>query len=164
MFIKLTRSLQDPEVCLWLLSTSGSFKNTCHALGVRMTRKKLSCSCSMLFWLVFLCATTVYGLNRISEPNLKAVNFAKSIEGRKLNGSVIKEIEVDSDSVCRLKCVEEERCQSYNFGVTENPAGRFVCQLSDADRFVGLVNFTEDDDFKYRGMQVMFGSSIFFQE
>ena len=117
----------------------------------------------MLFWLVFLCATTVYDLNRISEPNLKAVNFAKSIEGGKLNGSVIKEIEVDSDSVCRLKCVEEERCQSYNFGATENPAGRFVCQLSDADRFVGLVNFTEDDDFKYRGMQVMFGNSIYFK-
>ena len=129
-----------------------------------MTRDKLLCNCIMPFWLLFLCATIVYGMNRISEPNLKAVNFAKSIAGRKLSGSVIKEIEVDSEGVCRLECVEEERCQSYNFGVTENPAGRFVCQLSDADRFVGLVNFTEDDDFKYRGMQVMFGCSIFFKE
>ena len=114
----------------------------------------------MPFWLVFLSATTAYGMNRISQPNLKAVNFAKSIEGRKLNGSVIKQIEVDSEGVCRLECVEEERCQSYNFGIIENPAGRFVCQLSDSDRFVGLVNFTKDDDFKYRGMQVMFGNSI----
>lgn len=92
--------------------------------------------------------------SRISRSGLKAVNFAKEIEGRRLNGSVIKEVEVDSESSCRLMCVKEERCQSYNFGATKNKAQRYKCQLSDSDRFVGLANFTEDQRFKYRGIKV----------
>ena len=96
----------------------------------------------------------VYGTSRISLPYLEAVNFAPAKEGRKLNGSVIKETEVDSEISCQFECVEEERCQSYNFGSTRNNAGRFKCQLSDSDRFAGLVNFTEDKDFKYGGLQV----------
>ncbi|KAL9982262.1 hypothetical protein ACROYT_G004287 [Oculina patagonica] len=86
-------------------------------------------------------------------PDLEAANFADAIEGRKLNGSLIKEMEVESESSCQFECVEEERCQSYNFATTKNDAGRFKCQLSDSDRFVGLVNFTEDKDFKYGGLQ-----------
>ncbi|KAL9982271.1 hypothetical protein ACROYT_G004297 [Oculina patagonica] len=102
-----------------------------------------------------VCAAVycVYGISRISEPDFKAVNFAKAIAGQKLNGSVIKEVEIESESSCRLECVEEERCQSYNFGTTKNDAGRFKCQLSDSDRFSGHVNFTEDQGFIYRGLQ-----------
>ena len=96
----------------------------------------------------------VHGISRISEPGFKAVNFAKAIEGHKLNGSTIKEKKVDSESSCRLECVEEERCQSYNFGTTRNNAGKFKCQLSDSDRFYGHVNFTKDQYFIYRGLQV----------
>ena len=96
----------------------------------------------------------VYGISRISEPGLKAVNFAKAIEGKKLNGGMIKETEVDSEGFCRLECVEEERCKSYNFGGTKNNSKTFTCQLSDSDRFVDGVNFIEDEYFRYRGMQV----------
>ncbi|KAL9982283.1 hypothetical protein ACROYT_G004309 [Oculina patagonica] len=107
----------------------------------------------MHLWILTLICTAVHGISRISPPGFKAVNFARAIEGRKLNGSVIKEVEVESESSCRLECVEEERCQSYNFATTKNEAGRFKCQLSDSDRFFGHVNFTEDENFSYRGIK-----------
>ena len=108
----------------------------------------------MHLWMLTLVCTAVYGTSRISEPDLKAVNFAEAIEGRKLNGSVIKEIEVDSESSCQLECLDEERCQSYNLGTTKDNSEKFKCQLSDSDRFVGFVNFTEDEGYIYRGLQV----------
>ena len=103
--------------------------------------------------LTFVC-TAVQSKSRISMPDMKAVNFAEAKAGHKLNGSVINEIEVDTESSCQSICVEEERCQSYNFGSTRNNAGRFKCQLSDSDRFSGHVNFTKDQDYIYRGLQV----------
>ena len=104
----------------------------------------------MHLWLFFLAATAayVYGTSRISEPGLEAVNFVATIHGRKLTGNVIKEMEVDSENDCSFACVQEENCRSYNFGKTKN-----TCQLSDSDRFVGAVNFTEDENFTYVGIQ-----------
>lgn len=52
-------------------------------------------------------------------PNVKAVNFAKEMRGRRLNGSVIRELEVDSEGSCRLQCVEENGCRVCR--VTLNP-------------------------------------------
>ena len=45
--------------------------------------------------IIFLLCVVVYGVRRISEPDLKAVNFADKIKGHKLNGSIIGEVEVD---------------------------------------------------------------------
>ena len=106
-------------------------------------------------WVICFLCTAVCGISRISQPGLKAVNFAQPIEGWKLNGSVISEKEVDSESSCRLECVEDERCKSFNFGSKKNNAGRYICQLSDSDRFVGHINFTEAADFRYRGIKVI---------
>ena len=109
----------------------------------------------MNLWIsLVLVSATVYGKSRISVP--KAVNSAKALEGRKLNGGVINELEVDSEIACQFECVEEERCHSYNFGTTKNQAEKFKCQLSESDRFVGHANFTENDNFKYRGVLVIF--------
>ena len=71
---------------------------------------------NMNIWLLLFLGTAVYGKSRISQPGFQAVNFAKAIEGRKLNGSLINETEVDSEMSCQFKCVKEMRCQSYNFG------------------------------------------------
>ena len=107
----------------------------------------------------------MFGISRISQPGLRAVNFAKTIAGYKLNGSVIKEIKVDSERSCQVACVREEACQSYNFGPTrptnstntkKKSAKRFICQLSNSDRFVGFANFAEDKEFIYKGRQVNF--------
>ena len=74
-----------------------------------------------LQWLLaFVILTSVNGVARKIKPNCKALNFAKEIRGRRLNGSVIREIEVDSEGSCRLQCVEENGCLSYNFEPNEN--------------------------------------------
>lgn len=106
--------------------------------------------------MVVLVCTAVCGISRISEYDLLAVNFAKKIPGRKLNGKVIKEIEVKSEDFCAFACVEENRCLSYNFGTIKDDAKRFRCELSDSDRFTGFVNFTKDGNFNYTGLQVFF--------
>lgn len=114
----------------------------------------------MHLWVLTLVYTTVYGISRISRPDLKAVNFAKVIAGYKLNGSVTKEIEVDSERLCQVECVSAEKCQSYNFGptndtnTTKKTDEKFMCQLSDSDRFLGFANFTVDKEFIYKGRQV----------
>ena len=105
--------------------------------------------------LIVFFVTTVHSTSRISAPEFRAVNFAQAKERRKLNGSVIKQVDVMSEDECSLQCVGDERCLSYNFGNTRNESGTFVCELSDSDRFFGFGNFTEDDNFTYRGMQVI---------
>ena len=57
---------------------------------------------NMNLWIFNLVCSAVYGINRISEPDLKAVSFAEKIAGQKLNGSLIKEIDVDLESSCQL--------------------------------------------------------------
>ena len=106
-----------------------------------------------LLWLL-LFDTAVYGISRISESGLEAVNYAKAIEGMKLNGSVIKEVEVDLELSCQFECVAEQRCMSYNFGADKNNAKKFMCQLSDSDRIIDRGNFIKDERFRYRGIQV----------
>ncbi|XP_073227534.1 microfibril-associated glycoprotein 4-like [Porites lutea] len=113
----------------------------------------------MLECILLVFVTTVCGISRISETDFKAVNFAVAKEGRKLNGNVIKEIDVESEGACRLHCVNEERCRSYNFRITNNKPGNFLCQLSESDKFAGFSNFTEDGDFKYKGTQSVCESS-----
>ena len=102
-----------------------------------------------------LVCSPAFCISRISQSGWNGVNFAKAIEGRKLCGRVIKEMEVESESFCRLECVEEQQCLSYNFGTTKNDAGKFKCQLSDSDRFYGHANFTADGSFRYRGIKVI---------
>ena len=109
----------------------------------------------LLLWLVLVFSEHVSSLSRISEPRFKAVNFAEEKKGRLLNGSVIKEMQVDTEGECRLRCVDEEQCRSYNFGLKKHKAGNFLCQLNGSDKSVGFGNFTKDDNFKYRGMEVI---------
>ena len=103
--------------------------------------------------ITFLVITLTNGESRLTTSHYKAVNFAREIKGGRLYGSVIKEIEVDSESSCRLHCVEESSCRSYNFGPGENKK-MFKCQLSDSDRFASFKNFTADNTFLYRGVKV----------
>ena len=129
--------------------------NDCVHLVIFHYQSKIKEQEMYLQWLlVFVMFTSANEVTRMIKPNFSAVNFAKEIRERRLNGSVIREIEVDSEGSCRLQCVEEKGCLSYNFGLDKNK-NRFKCQLSDSDRFVGLKNFTADGEFIYRGVKVM---------
>ena len=115
---------------------------------------------SHLFSLIvaFLAIPFVNGVTRLTTPDYKAVNFAKEIKGRKLDGNIIKEMEVVTEGSCQLECVDEDGCLSYNFGPIANKR-RFNCQLSDSDRFESLENFVEDNEVLYRGIQVRWSSA-----
>lgn len=106
----------------------------------------------LLYFAAFVGA--VSGSNRFRAPGFQFVNFARAKIGRKLNGSIIKEIDLYSESCCQFACVRESRCLSYNFGPAKDRK-TFKCQLSDSDRFVGVKNFTKDGEFFYRGIQVI---------
>ena len=108
----------------------------------------------MYLSIICLLCAFAYGISRISGPNFKAINFAEKIKGQKLKRSLIRDGEVVSESSCQLECVNEERCQSYNFGTIKSDSNKFKCQLSDSDRFAGFANFIEDKDFIYRGIKV----------
>ena len=107
-----------------------------------------------LYWLMFY-GTAVYAICRITHPDFEAVNFAKALRGKKLNGSVFQEISVDSEVSCQFACVKDTRCLSYNFG-SMNEGDNFTCQLSDSDRFTSHKNFIEDYKMLYRGTEVNF--------
>ena len=107
-----------------------------------------------VWFLIFLSVTFAKGRNKVVKPDFQAMNFAKEIRGRKLNGSLIKEKEVDSENSCQLECVHERQCLSYNFGLLEDNK-TFICQLSHSDRFSGVKNFTKDEKVLYRGIKVI---------
>ena len=95
----------------------------------------------------------MYGIRRISQPDLRAVRFANKIEEQKLNGSVIREMEVDSEISCHSESADERR-KSYNFRTIKGDSEKFMRQQSNSNRFAGFANFTEDNNFIYRGMMV----------
>ena len=109
----------------------------------------------LVYWLTVFSVAAVYAVIRIVDPDLEAINFAKALRGKKLNGSVFQEISVDSEVSCQFACVKDARCLSYNFG-SLNEEDNFTCQLSASDRFTSHQNFTDDEKMLYRGIQVSF--------
>ena len=108
-------------------------------------------------WLVLLTSSAsiaVHGFkNFLSDPDLQFRNFAKKIDGRRHNGSLVKELNVTSEIFCQIECVADSRCFSYNL-LPVLGMEMFVCQLNHGDRFVGHQNFTAKDGAIYRGIQV----------
>lgn len=96
--------------------------------------------------LLLMIGTTVQGESRISRSSFQTANFAEPMQGRNLNGRVIQEPVVDSMTSCQFECMEDERCQSYNFGSNSSGKG-FKCELSDSDRFARVMNFTVAEGF-----------------
>ena len=108
----------------------------------------------IVYFLLLLYCTAVIAYGRFKDPDMNAINFAKAINGKRLNGSVFKNISVDSEMFCQLACVRDIRCFSYNYGTMNDTEGKFNCQLSDSDRFKSHENFTDKSQSLYRGMQV----------
>ena len=71
-----------------------------------------------------------------------------------MNGYVIKEIDVATDTACGFACNNEVNFLSYNSEIAPDQTGRFRCQLSDSDRLADFDNFTVDTVFKHTGIQV----------
>ncbi|XP_029181991.2 ficolin-2-like [Acropora millepora] len=96
-------------------------------------------------------STVVYAVTRIVQPDFEGVNFAKALFGKRLD-KVFQETAVDSETSCQVQCLKNISCLAYNLGNT-NQKGKFICQLSDSDRFTSHENFTQDKKWLYRGME-----------
>lgn len=107
----------------------------------------------MNLFLALFCYMVRSAIGRFKDVDFEAINFAKALHGKKLNGSEFKEMLVHSEISCQMACVEETRCLSYNFGAV-NKSDSLTCQLSDSDRFRSHANLTGDDEVLYRGIQV----------
>ena len=129
------------------------FENSAKSIWVEGKIKMKQLNMYLLTFLMFSLTAIAQGSNRLSEPDFKAANFAKAIEDRKLNGSVLRDFEVASEISCQFECISEERCLSYNF-LPIHGKEISICQLSDSDRFISSVNFTKEDGAIYRGIQV----------
>ena len=106
----------------------------------------------MRFRLLLFFRTVVYALARIVEPDFEGVNFATALFGKRLH-KVFQETAVDSETSCQIQSVKNIRCLSYNFG-TKSKKGNFIWQLSDSDRFSSYENFTKDEKWRYRALEV----------
>ena len=104
--------------------------------------------CLLLFF-----STVVYIITRIVEPDFEGVNFAKALFGQRIE-RVFQETTVDSDTSCQIQCLRRIRCFSHNVG-SINEKGKFTCQLCDSDRFTSHENFTQDEKWLYRGVELI---------
>ena len=120
-----------------------------------LKQEKMYLHCFVISLLITLTFANGVNQSKVEVTELRAINFAKEIKGRKLNGSVIKEKDVYTEYDCQIDCVADSRCLSYNFGPSEDKK-KLKCQLCDSDRFVGLKNFTKDDKVMYRGIKVTY--------
>ena len=102
----------------------------------------------MLFFSTVVCTVT-----RIFEPDFEGVNFAKALLGKTLD-KVFQESAVDSKTSCQSQCLRHIGCLSYNLG-TINEKGKFTWQLCDSDRFTSHEKLTQDEEWLYRGMEVI---------
>ena len=103
-----------------------------------------------------LLKAIVQGSNHFLESGFRAANFAKVIKGRKLNGTILRELEMASEISCQFECFSEDRCMSYNFlSIHGNETSTCQNATKWSDRFVSRVNFTKEDGALFKGIQVI---------
>ena len=110
-------------------------------------------------FLASVIITSPNGLTKMITLKFKGVNFAKEIKGSRLNGGVNREMEIDFQDSCGLQCIKQNGCLSGSFEFNENKK-KFTCQLCKSHRFFGFKHFTEDHEFLYRGVKVIFFRGI----
>ena len=108
--------------------------------------------CLLVVVLLHLCDRRQPHLwTRLGNHQLCSSHTRKKTQWKRIS----RDFRVDSEISCQTACVGDIRCLSYNFGATKKK-GKFICQLSDSDRFTSHENFTEDVEVVYRGIQVSF--------
>ena len=103
-----------------------------------------------------LLKAIVQGWNHFLELGFRAANFAKVIKDRKLNGKILRELEMASEISCQSECFSEDRCMSYNFfSIHGNETSTCQNETKWSDRFVSRVNFTKENVALSKGIQVI---------
>lgn len=61
---------------------------------------------------------------------------------------------VPSEIHCSMNCQREDRCLSFNFAVTNDSVGNFMCELLPLNRFGRLDKFKTNDSFHHFSSKV----------
>ena len=149
-FIRLLLNYSSDQAEFLSLSTEAFFS----LLIMFQTTEKM-----VGLWLVILTSSASIALheskNFLSDPDLKFRNFAKKIDGRILNGSFVKELNVTSQIFCQIECVTDSRCLSYNL-VPIPGMEMSVCQLNhgDIDLWAIRISLTKMEQYieEYRSV------------
>ena len=149
-FIRLLLNYSSDQAEFLSLSTEAFFS----LLIMFQTTEKM-----VGLWLVILTSSASIALheskNFLSDPDLKFRNFAKKIDGRRLNGSFVKELNVTSEIFCQIECVTDSRCLSYNL-VPIPGMEMSVCQLNhgDIDLWAIRISLTKMEQYieEYRSV------------
>ena len=144
------------KVLITLDWPDGKFKN-CKLC--RRPHKKSETAMNMYLWVFAafrLLKAITQGSTTFLEPDFRAANFTKVIEDRKLNGTILRELEMASEISCQFECFSEDRCMSYNFlSIHGNETSTCQNATKWSDRFVSRVNFTKEDGALFKGIQVI---------
>ncbi|XP_022785408.1 uncharacterized protein LOC111325782 [Stylophora pistillata] len=62
----------------------------------------------------------------------RILKFNPELKDFSLQGFVIKSVEVQRESECKVRCFQENNCLSFNIGLWEEN-GAYLCELSDSD-------------------------------
>ena len=84
-------------------------------------------SCDITEMVGSMCLFILLVTSTTSQQCSKAV---RSIKGKYLTGHVISSGNADGLGDCLIKCAEDPRCKSVNFGFKD-----LLCELNDADRY-----------------------------
>ena len=102
-----------------------------------------------------LLKAIVQGSNHFLESGIRAANFAKVIKDRKLNGKILRKLEMAAEISCQFECFSEDRCMSYFFCIHGNETSTCQNATKWSDRFVSRVIFTKENGALSKGIQVI---------
>ena len=152
------------------VSISQSKKSICVGLAKKSAVLAFSQSLAftihhpLLFSLSFILLTS---LEIISNDNIKVCQTFHSsgdcrklrftidpIHGQRLEDHVIRTTDVIDEHACRLKCLLEPNCVSYNFNKKEDANGRHKCDLNNAT-YEHSDDLAKNESYVYREAQVI---------
>ena len=92
----------------------------------------------MMLWFWLSANFLISRIIHIETTNV-ACHGDYSVSGMFLKGHTFKTITVDSPTRCQMLCIQDVRCQSYNFVI-----GKHMCELNNRTKEARPENFVDD--------------------
>ncbi|XP_022785407.1 uncharacterized protein LOC111325781 [Stylophora pistillata] len=86
------------------------------------------------------------------SDDCRILKFNPELKDFSLQGFVIKSVEVQRESVCKVRCFQEHNCLSLNIGPSEEN-GAYLCELSDSDHEMHPEALKPIDGFNYHSTE-----------
>lgn len=83
----------------------------------------------------------------------RMLRFKPAMEGYSLQGHVLKTFKLQTESMCEVRCFEENNCVSYNLGSWDED-GAYRCELSYSDHDTHPEALVPQNGVTYRPTEV----------